>query len=161
MNDAANDTPAHAKKEHPLPPYPGCFSLAAYDIVPPKNTGTLPAYPGRYISEYFIDDYDLHPDFLYKYGVFIDAELGAGGHGFVLHGWQLLDNKEVAIKVVMRKKNSSSWPVHPKYGQVPNDVMIMEQLDHDGIARLLDVMSDDHYVYVVSFVAFPIRDETN
>ena len=78
-------------------------------------------------------------------------ELGVGGNGFVLHGRRNRDGLEVAIKVVQRTERSTRrWPVHPKYGQVPNDVIVMEALDHGNIARMLDVFSDDRYVYVVS-----------
>lgn len=72
----------------------------------------------------------------------------------MLHGWRDVDGLEVAIKVVLRTARSTRWPVHPKYGQVPNDVMVMEALDHENIARMLDVFTDNQYVYVVGYHHF-------
>ena len=72
----------------------------------------------------------------------------------MLHGSRDIDGLEVAIKVVLRTERSTRWPVHAKYGQVPNDVIVMEALDHDNIARMLDVFTDDQYVYIVSYDLF-------
>ena len=85
-----------------------------------------------------------------EYAVEPDNDLGAGGNGFVLQGWCKADGRHVAIKVVRRRRSSSHWPVHPKYGRVPYDVMVMELLDHDNIVRMLDVFTDDRFVFIVS-----------
>ena len=92
----------------------------------------------------------MHPILLFKYTIKVDGELGEGSFGFVLHGQRKSDGLEVAIKVILRTESSSDWPVHSKHGRVPNDVMVMETLDHDNIIRMLDVLTDDKYVYVVS-----------
>ena len=109
----------------------------------------------RKLSGFFSENYYLHPGLFLKYSLGIDGELGVGGNGFVLHGRRNRDCLEVAIKVVQRTERSMRrWPVHPKYGQVPNDVIVMEALDHDNIARMLDVFTDDQYVYIVSYRRF-------
>ena len=87
-----------------------------------------------------------------KYDIQVDGELGQGSHGFVLRGQRLSDELEVAIKVLLKW---GEWGprfqyTHPVHGVVPYDVLVMENLDHDNIIRMLDVFTDDTYVYIVS-----------
>ena len=78
--------------------------------------------------------------------------MGQGSFGFVLRGVHLSDEMEVAIKVLLKrnKRGLRFDSTHPVYGLVPYDVLVMEDLDHDNLIHMLDVFTDDTYVYVVS-----------
>ena len=78
--------------------------------------------------------------------------MGQGSFGFVLRGVRLSDELDVAIKVLLKRgeRGLRFNSMHPVHGVVPYDVLVMENLDHDNLVRMLDVFTDDTYVYVVS-----------
>lgn len=118
-----------------------------------------PVYPevvGTTLSTHFPDGYVIHPDFVAQYDV--KEELGAGGCAFVLLAQRRHDAQDVAVKFISKRTDRQSpfysWVDHEKYGRVPHDVEVMDRLDHENIVALLDVFSDDQYVYIVSPVVF-------
>ena len=112
----------------------------------------LPPIPAVNFSWNFPYGYNIHPDLYDKYDIVVDGDLGQGSFGFVLRGVRLSDEIEVAIKVLLKRdeKGDRFSNMHPVHGVVPYDVLVMEDLDHDNIVRMLDVFTDDTYVYVVS-----------
>ena len=88
----------------------------------------------------------------------LGEELGAGGNGFVLQARRRVDGIQVAVKVA-RKPGfiSRHWKEHPKYGLVNEDVSIMDLARHENIITLLDVFSDDTYLYIVSYLPYSTR----
>ncbi|KAI0084311.1 kinase-like domain-containing protein [Irpex rosettiformis] len=107
-----------------------------------------PSIKAHTLSSRFPEDYHIHPDFNAKYE--IEAELGAGGNGFVLQARRRTDGQQVAVKfVVIPEWASRRWTEHPTYGRVSNDVIVMDLVRHENIIALLDVFSDETYLYVV------------
>ena len=100
------------------------------------------------ISSYLPDDYYLLQDFVDRYD--LGAKLGAGTFGVVFQARRRTDGCEVAVKFVKKGPHSNYWEKHPVYGRVPNDVIVMDLIQHENIIALLDVFSDDRYVYIVS-----------
>ncbi|KAI0092392.1 kinase-like domain-containing protein [Irpex rosettiformis] len=100
------------------------------------------------LSPRFPEGYYIHSDFNAKYE--LEAELGAGGNGFVFQARRRTDGQQVAVKfVVIPEWASSCWTEHPTYGRVSNDVIVMDLAQHENIIALLDVFSDETYLYVV------------
>ena len=66
-----------------------------------------------------------------------------------------MDGIQVAVKVARKPEFiSRHWKEHPKYGLVNEDVSIMDLARHENIITLLDVFSDDTYLYIVSQVVY-------
>ena len=108
------------------------------------------------LSPRFPECYNIHPDFYAKYEVV--AELGAGGNGFVLQARRCADGQQVAVKLSRKPERFSyRWSKHPTYGFVNNDVLTMDIARHENIIALLDVFSDETYLYIVSYLPYSTR----
>lgn len=103
------------------------------------------------ISAHLPDDYYLLQDFVAQYE--LGAKLGAGSFGVVFQARRHVDGCEVAIKFVKKGAHSQFWEEHPVYGRMPHDVIVMDLVRHENIITLLDVFSDDRYVYIVSTIS--------
>ena len=111
----------------------------------------MPVVDAHSLSPRFPEGYCIHPDFHAKYEVV--AELGAGGQGFVLQAQRRTDGQQVAVKLSRKPDHfSDRWSEHPTYGFVNNDVLTMDVARHENIIALLDVYSDDTYLYIVSYL---------
>ena len=109
----------------------------------------IPIISAHELSSRFPKDYLIHPDFITKYE--LGAELGKGGNGFVLQAQRRSDGKVVAVKFARKPDWSSEcWIKHSQYGLVNEDVAVMDVARHENIIDLLDVFSDDTYLYIVS-----------
>lgn len=107
--------------------------------------------PACQISPRFPPGYNLHNRFFQQYE--LGQELGAGANGFVFTARHRAGGHKVAVKFIRAgdvRNTLRPWIVHPQYGLVPADVMMMSMLDHSNIIRLLDVFRDDQFVYIVS-----------
>ena len=101
------------------------------------------------LSPRFPEGYYIHSEFHAKYE--LGAELGKGGNGFVLQAQRRTDGKVVAVKFARKPDRSSEcWIKHSQYGLVNEDVAVMDVARHENIIALLDVFSDDTYLYIVS-----------
>ncbi|KAJ3333630.1 hypothetical protein HDU76_005859 [Blyttiomyces sp. JEL0837] len=81
----------------------------------------------------------------------ITCELGTGGFGFVCGARRILDDKEVAVKFILKSKvPSSSWVRDKDYGVIPMEVYILKSVNHPNIIAFLDCYDDEKYVYLVT-----------
>ena len=116
------------------------------------------AYPSTILastaSSHFPDDYYLLQDFVNLYE--LGYELGHGSFGVVLQARRHTDRREVAVKFVKKNSYSIFWEEHPAFGRVPHDVMVMDLVRHENIIALVDVFSDEQYVYIVGI--FPCSE---
>ena len=64
-----------------------------------------------------------------------------------------MDGQQVAVKFAYKHEwHTEYWTKHPKYGFVNDDVSVMDLARHENIITLLDIFSDDTYLYIVSFI---------
>ena len=62
-----------------------------------------------------------------------------------------MDGQQVAVKLSRKSERFSyRWSEHPTYGFVNNDVITMDIARHENVIALLDVFSDETYLYAVS-----------
>ena len=107
-----------------------------FDIRPPPSEGLPP-------------DYELLREFRKQYK--LGKVLGCGAFGYVYQARRRCDGRKVAVKFVEADDNSL-WLQHPKWGLVPRDILVMSELEHEHIVKLIDVFRDKEYVYVVSTI---------
>ncbi|KAI0084334.1 hypothetical protein BDY19DRAFT_543885 [Irpex rosettiformis] len=106
---------------------------------------------GNTISPRFPEGHYPQRDFAAKYD--LGVEPGSGSNGFVLQARRRRDGLEVALKFVLKRNSAKYWEQHPVYGPVPLDVIAMDRARHENTVALLDVFSDDRYLYIVSVFA--------
>ncbi|KAI0339843.1 kinase-like protein [Trametopsis cervina] len=130
-----------------------CLALTVHlqeQWIPPPPVVLIPQVPACEISPRFPPGYNLHDAFFQQYE--LGQELGAGANGFVFTARHRTRGHKVAVKFTLAGLIHGTlrpWVVHPQYGLVPSDVMMMSMLDHPNIIRLLDVFRDDQFVYIV------------
>lgn len=107
-----------------------------YGIRPPLSTCLPP-------------DYKLLREFKKQYK--LGKNLGGGAFGYVYHARQRSGGRKVAVKFV-QADDDRLWLEHPKWGLVPRDILVMSELEHEYIVKLIDVFRDEEYVYVVSTI---------
>ncbi len=79
--------------------------------------------------------------------------LGTGSFGFVCECKRRSDSMSCAVKFIYRPVlNSMNFTCNRRYGRVPIEVDILEQLDHPGIIKVIDYFDDETYSYMVSEV---------
>ena len=73
----------------------------------------------------------------------------------MLQAQRRVDGTQVAVKFARKPDRCASyWTQHPRYGLVNDDVSVMDLARHESIIALLDVFSDDTYLYIVSLVLY-------
>lgn len=120
-------------------------SVIEWPVTPLRRTQRV--IEAKTLSKRFKLHYNIHPELIAKYDMQDAPELGAGANGFVVQARRISDRQEVAVKVV---EANECFTEHPVYGRVPRDVIVMDGLEHKNIVQLLDVFTDEHYVYIVS-----------
>jgi serine/threonine protein kinase len=78
------------------------------------------------------------------YNVFLNKELGKGSNARVVKGIRLLDNKEVAIKIISRTSLTEK-----KFNLLVNEIVTLKVLNHDHIVKLYDIFEDTYHFYIV------------
>ncbi|TPX33175.1 hypothetical protein SmJEL517_g03815 [Synchytrium microbalum] len=87
----------------------------------------------------------LPKDFEAKYAV--GELLGDGAFGFVLSATRKIDQKEVAVKFIIRKKLPKDFYTMTKDGMLPSEIVILKSLHHANIIPYYD-----HYVEEVHII---------
>lgn len=77
--------------------------------------------------------------------------IGQGSFGFVLRARRLRDDRELAVKFILRQNiNQAAWIFNPELGMVPSEVHFLQRLNHPGIVQFYDFFDDGRYVYLVT-----------
>lgn len=130
----------------PEPLYPLSYSTTSFPSVledafsrlhsPTMRLSQFPS--GHRLNSYFIKNYRL------------EEELGSGGYGFVMTASRRADNKEVAVKFIVKDKVPQyGWSFDPHMGRIPTEVLLLTVLNHPCIAKCLDLYEDHVYYYLV------------
>ncbi|KAH8119504.1 kinase-like domain-containing protein [Phellopilus nigrolimitatus] len=108
----------------------------------------LPSTLGRSYCALFPPEHRLRTDFVHKYA--LDAELGAGGYGFVMTAQHRYDGREVAVKFIAKDKVPRyGWGVDDHGNDVPKEALLLSIVDHPGIVEFYDLFEDEVYFYLV------------
>ena len=87
---------------------------------------------------------------MFAFRYIIQDELGSGGFGFVVSAIRLADNREVAVKFILRAKvPRHGWVSDPELGLVPIEIAILSSVDHDSIVKMEDYYQDEKFFYLV------------
>ncbi|KAI8816818.1 kinase-like domain-containing protein [Fimicolochytrium jonesii] len=90
----------------------------------------------------------LNRTFLSKY--VITAELGSGGFGHALSAIRLSDNRELAVKLILKKKIPvHAWARDTDLGIIPLEVYILKRCNHANIVRYEDYYECERFAYLV------------
>jgi hypothetical protein len=114
-----------------------------------------------------LSKYPLDPAFLDLYE--IKDEMGSGGFGFVCSAWSRVDQTEVAVKFIFKKKlhqiamvkdwhrrESAPGILNKTTGNrndmrlVPMEAAILQYVHHPGIVDFKALFEDDRFFYLVS-----------
>lgn len=102
----------------------------------------------RLYSSHFPEGHSLAPQFVETYQ--LQDELGSGGYGFVMTALDRFDGFEVAVKFIIKSKvPEHSWIDDPTFGRLPMEVVLLSFINHENIAKCLDVFEDSVYFYLV------------
>lgn len=112
-----------------------------------ENSPNL-SHPISMYSPGFPSGHSLNPSFLHNF--YLRDYLGSGGYGFVMTAVHLLENKEVAVKFIIKDKvPDHAWSLDSVFGRIPTEVLLLTVVDHPGIVKCLDLYEDDIYYYLV------------
>lgn len=93
--------------------------------------------------------YKFDPQFVARYR--LKQLLGEGSFGFVWVAERVRDQREVAVKFILREKvPAGSWIFDGELGLVPLEVHLMRAVVHPHIIQFLDYFTDFRFVYLVS-----------
>lgn len=110
----------------------------------------LPSTLGCSYSARFPAGHRLRSDFVRQYR--LEAELGAGGYGFVMAAKHRYDGHEVAVKFIQKDKiPKHGWSRDDTGQRVPKEAMLLSIVSHSGIVRFYDLFEDIEYFYLVSY----------
>lgn len=137
--------PNNKLSPRPAKPLPTSRSLPAKLSRAAKHDLNLKA---RQYSERFPEGHHLHPKFVQKYK--LEAELGAGGYGFVLTARNREKGFEAAVKFIIKSKiPEHAWVKDTVLGKLPAEAVFMSAMDHPNIVKVLDFYQDSVYYYLV------------
>ncbi|KAI9204386.1 kinase-like domain-containing protein [Polychytrium aggregatum] len=108
------------------------------------HTFAVPA--GITVSQYHLRNYPLPSSLTEKYE--LCWEIGSGSSGFVLRGIRIWDNMPVAIKFIFKDRIA----IDNIARGMPREIFIHKKLNHPGIVRILDVLQDDKFYFIVTEV---------
>lgn len=115
----------------------------------------LPSTLGHTYSGRFPAGHRLRPDFVRTYA--LEAELGAGGYGFVMAARHRTQGHEVAVKFIAKAKiPRHGWHESADGNKVPKEAVFLSMLDHPGIVKFHELFEDDVYFYLVGFLLIEI-----
>ena len=111
----------------------------------------LPSTLGSSYSARFAAGHRLRSDFVRLYR--LEAELGAGGYGFVMAAKHRHDGQEVAVKFILKEKiPKHGWIRDDSGRRVPKEALLLSVVDHPGIVKFYGLFEDTGYFYLVSLV---------
>ncbi|KAI8919857.1 kinase-like domain-containing protein [Powellomyces hirtus] len=137
----------------------------AGDALKPVNQSTipLPAPASKYLSptrahvvqkppsspvQRILNRYPLNQAFLEKY--YITAELGSGGFGHVLAATRRSDGKEVAVKLILKKRIPvHAWARDPEMGVMPMEVYLIKRCEHPNVVGFEDFFECERFAYLI------------
>jgi hypothetical protein len=100
-------------------------------------------YPSRFPNGHL-----LNPSFVHAYD--LGDELGSGGYGFVMTAYNRAQNREVAVKFIIKERVSEhSWTEDKVFGRLPTEILLLSLIDHENIVKCLDLFEDKLYFYLV------------
>lgn len=99
-------------------------------------------------SSRFPNGHLLNPSFVRAYD--LGDELGSGGYGFVMTAYNRAQNREVAVKFIIKERVSEhSWTEDEVFGRLPTEILLLSLIDHENIVKCLDLFEDELYFYLV------------
>jgi hypothetical protein len=136
-------SPASENESFSLPSSSSSASLSPFQDQP------LLFYRARMYSPRFPSGHRLNAFFVQNFQ--LDAELGSGGYGFVMAASRRADDKEVAVKFIIKSKvPEHAWTQDSIFGHIPTEILLLTRVDHPYIAKCLDLYEDDIYYYLAS-----------
>lgn len=78
-----------------------------------------------------------------KYKIFRDRLLGSGAYSEVFLGYDTVNHKDVAIKILNKKSDKVKREI------IMREVNILRKLHHKNIIELYDFLEDDLYFYII------------
>ncbi|KAG9103268.1 hypothetical protein FRC06_011559 [Ceratobasidium sp. 370] len=98
--------------------------------------------------QHFPEGYLLVAKFAQMYR--LEAELGAGGYGFVLSARNMVTSEEVAVKFITRSSLHARGLVRDhKNDIVPLEAVVLRLAQHSGVVQFRGLYADDLYFYLV------------
>ncbi|KND04242.1 CAMK/CAMKL/PASK protein kinase [Spizellomyces punctatus DAOM BR117] len=95
-----------------------------------------------------LNKYPLNAAFLARYQV--TAELGSGGFGHVLAATRIKDRKEVAVKLILKRRIPvSAWARDRELGVMPMEVYLVRRCNHPNVIAFEDFFEDERFGYLV------------
>ncbi|ORX84169.1 kinase-like protein [Anaeromyces robustus] len=77
--------------------------------------------------------------------------LGDGAFGFVLTAIRIADSTEVAIKFISKSKiPDDSWVDDPHIGRVPQEIAILNSINHPNIINFVEYINEDDYILLIT-----------
>ncbi|TFY82802.1 hypothetical protein EWM64_g1208 [Hericium alpestre] len=114
----------------------------------PSASEYAPNTRARLYSDRFPADHYLNRSFVQWYR--LADELGAGGYGFVMTAHERLEDREVAVKFIIKDKvPEHAWMEDKHMNRVPTEALLLGLLEHKNIVKCIDVFEDELYFYLV------------
>jgi len=77
--------------------------------------------------------------------------LGDGAFGFVLTAIRISDSVEVAIKFISKSKiPEDSWVDDPHIGRVPQEIAILNSINHPNIINFVEYINEEDYILLIT-----------
>ncbi|TPX66272.1 hypothetical protein SpCBS45565_g04544 [Spizellomyces sp. 'palustris'] len=117
---------------------------------PPLKQKPEPSLPNDDASplQRLLNKYPLNAAFLAHYQV--TAELGSGGFGHVLAATRIKDQKEVAVKLILKRRIPvSAWARDRELGVMPMEVYLVRRCNHPNVIAFEDFFEDERFGYLV------------
>ncbi|OZJ06525.1 hypothetical protein BZG36_00544 [Bifiguratus adelaidae] len=139
----------------PMMSAPSCIS------VPPSPPPTPLLPQSCQLPQSKIVNHRLNTEFEAQYTL-ID-ELGSGGFGFVMSARRHCDQREVAVKFIIKSKvTATGWQNDPQLGMIPVEIFILRNVRHENIISYIDTFQDTKYFYLVMELhGSPWQSKTN
>ncbi|KAJ3008722.1 hypothetical protein HKX48_008381 [Thoreauomyces humboldtii] len=121
-------------------------------VSPPRSSVSSaaqpPPQPPSSPVQRLLNRYPLNETFLAKYT--ITAELGSGGFGHVLAAVRESDGKEVAVKLIYKKRIPvHAWARDADLGVMPMEVYLVKRCNHPNIVGYEDFFECERFAYLI------------
>ena len=77
----------------------------------------------------------------------IVGNLGKGSYGQVFLAIHLLSGVKVAIKAILKERNSD---VARNYQKITNEIEIFAEMEHKNVIKLFEIFEDNKYIFLVT-----------
>lgn len=115
--------------------------LSSSDNADYKHPGSMKNGTHSYAAD---ENENQNTDISQQYQIFIDEMLGAGQFGTVFGGVHRTSGREVAIKVIDKRR----FPTKQE-AQLKNEVSILQNISHPGVVHLEKMFENPERIFVV------------